>query len=352
MMRDRNDVPMVQSENEIFVDSSNIVGNESLGGDGELLPEVGMTFASETELFDFYKRYAYAVGFPVRRRNSKKDDDGVVRYVTFTCGSEGRRSNNSTTVLKPQPTSQIDCKTRISASVDVLGKWRINTVNLKHNHKTSPSKSRLYRCNRELSAIVKRKLEVNDVAGIPLHKSFNSTVVEAGGYENMTYVERDCRNYIKRVRILRLGKGDAAALQSYFSKMQSQCSGFYFSMNLDDEGRLKNVFWADNRSRQAYKEFGDVVTFDTTYLMNKYNMSFTPFVGVNHHGQSTLLSCDKAMQNAIAIVFPNAKHRWCLWHIIKKLPEKFRYHNDKSSIFSCMHDLVYDSQREDEFENG
>jgi len=30
----------------------------------------------------------------------------------------------------------------------------------------------------------------------------------------------------------------------------------------------------------------------------------------------------KAMQNAIEIVFPNTRHHWCLWHIMKKLPEK------------------------------
>ena len=37
--------------------------------------------------------------------------------------------------------------------------------------------------------------------------------------------------------------------------------------------------------------FGDVITFDTTYLTNPYKMSFAPFVGVNHHGQSILLGC-------------------------------------------------------------
>lgn len=88
------------------------------------------------------------------------------------------------------------CKARISASVDIYGVWKLNTVNLDHNHETSPSKSRLFRCNRELSAHVKRKLQVNDFAGIPLHKSYNSAVVEAGGYKNMSCVEKDCRNYI------------------------------------------------------------------------------------------------------------------------------------------------------------
>ena len=38
-------------------------------------------------------------------------------------------------------------------------------------------------------------------------------------------------------------------------------------------------------------DFDDVISFDTTYLTNKYDMSFAPFVGVNHHGQSSLLGC-------------------------------------------------------------
>ncbi|XP_022897719.1 protein FAR1-RELATED SEQUENCE 5-like [Olea europaea var. sylvestris] len=230
------------------------------------------------------------------------------------------------------------------------------------------------------------KIEVNDLAGIPLHKSFNSAVVEAGGYENLSCVEKDCSNYIEKVRRLKLGEGDAAAIQSYFSEMQAECSGFYFSIDLDEDSRLRNVFWADNRCRQAYKEFRDIVTFDTTYLTNKYDMPFAPFVDVNHHGQSTLFGCgllsnentdtfvwlfmtwlkcmhsqaphgiitdqDRATQNAIQIVFPDTKHRWCLWHILKKLPEKFGYHVDKGSICSTIHVLVYDSQNVEEFEAG
>lgn len=129
------------------------------------------------------------------------------------------------------------------------------------------------------------------MARISLYKSFNFAAVEVGGFENLTCVEKDCRHYIKKVRRLKLGKRDAAAIQSYFFEMQAQCSGFYFNIDLDEELWLKNVFWAHNRCRQAYKEFGDIVTFDTTYLTNKYDMPFAPFVGANHHGQSTLLGC-------------------------------------------------------------
>lgn len=124
--------------------------------------------------------------------------------------------------------------------------------------------------------------------------------------------------------------------------MQYKNSGFFSLMDMDDDLRLKNVFWADARSRAAYQYFGDVVTFDTTYLTNRYGMPFAPFVGVNHHGQSILLGAglissedtqtfvwlfqtwlqcmdgiapkaiitdqDRAMKNAIAIVFPQTRH--------------------------------------------
>ena len=65
--------------------------------------------------------------------------------------------------------------------------------------------------------------------------------------------------------------------------MQELNDGFYFEMDLDDECRLRNVFWVDARSRVAYEDLGDVITFNTTYLTNMYEMPFAPFVGVNHH---------------------------------------------------------------------
>lgn len=84
----------------------------------------------KNELFDFYEQYAYTLGFLVRKRNSKKGDDGIIRYMKFTCNREGRRNNNTNTALKPQPTSHIDCKARISASSDCHGTWKINTIHL------------------------------------------------------------------------------------------------------------------------------------------------------------------------------------------------------------------------------
>lgn len=85
-------------------------------------------------------------------------------------------------------------------------------------------------------------------------------------------------------------------------------------------------------------------------------MPFAAFMGVNHHGQSALLGCRllsgedtnsfvwlfkswlrcmlekapldivtnqcKAMKNVVELIFPTTRHRWCLWHIMKKVPKK------------------------------
>jgi len=108
---------------------------------------------------------------------------------------------------------------------------------------------------------------------------------------NLTFGEKDRRNYIDKVRRLRLGIGDAEAIQNYFVRMQRENNQFYYVMVVDDKSRLRNVLRANARCRAAYEYFGEVVTFDTTYLTNKYDMPFAPFVGVNHHGQSILLGC-------------------------------------------------------------
>ncbi|XP_041016256.1 protein FAR1-RELATED SEQUENCE 5-like [Juglans microcarpa x Juglans regia] len=141
----------------------------------------------------------------------------------------------------------------------------------------------------------------------------------------------------------------------------------------------------DARSRAAYESFGDVITFDTTYLTNMYKMPFAQFVGVNRHGQSILfgyglisnedantfewlfeswLKCmnyqppkaiitdqDKAMKIAISRVFPMSRLRLCLWHIMKKFPENFGSHSRYEEIKSTLHKCIYDSFSEPEFES-
>ncbi|XP_042979906.1 protein FAR1-RELATED SEQUENCE 5-like [Carya illinoinensis] len=215
-------------------------------------PRSSMEFASVKELTVYYKHYAKQQGFGVWIQRTRRDDDRTPVYVTVGCAHGG--------------------------------KYQPKNKNI-HNHVTvSPKKTRLLRSHKVLDEYSQRVLDLNDQAGIRLNKNFFSLVVDAGGFENFQFQEKDCQNYIDKARHLQLGKGGGDALNQYFKRMRDKNDGFVSVMDVDDEGRLRNVFWADARSRAAYEYFGDVVTFDTTYLTNRYRIPFAPFVGVNHHG--------------------------------------------------------------------
>lgn len=124
---------------------------------------------------------------------------------------------------------------------------------------------------------------------------------------------------------------------------------YFFEYERHAEGCLNRLFWADAQSRIDYDAFGEVVVFDSTYRVNRCNLSFIPFVGVNHHGSTVIFGCsvlsdetkesyewllrtflkamcqkhpasvitdgDNAMRIAIEKVMPESDHRLCIWHI-------------------------------------
>ncbi|KAK3217815.1 hypothetical protein Dsin_011785 [Dipteronia sinensis] len=220
-------------------------------------PQIGKVYDSIECLFDYYKIYGKKkMGFEVIKRTSNKGGDGELRYVTFACARSCPSKSTSKNAVKMKPTSKINCKARLTASLCFNGKWQIRSLAslcfngkweihslvLDHNHKLgTPGKLRYFKTNRELKPVVKRKLELNDRAGIRPNKSYNSFAVEVGGHEKLTFLEKDCRNYLDKVRRLRLGEGDDNAIQHYFLRMQSS-SIFFYTMDLDKYGRLKNVF--------------------------------------------------------------------------------------------------------------
>ncbi|XP_059669233.1 protein FAR1-RELATED SEQUENCE 5-like [Cornus florida] len=222
------------------------------------IPKIGMTFESEEEVRNYFKKYAKHQGFGVTKKSAKNRSDGKSSYFSLVCSRNGNKISKAKGLFHPRPSSKTNCKAKINVIVKDDGRFTISGVYLDHNHALSPGKARHYRC---------------------------------GGYENLPFGERECRNYIAKARESRLGIGDAEALFNYFRRMQNRNPNFFYMIDTDEEGRLRNVFWADARCRATYESFGDVISFDITYLTNKYDMLFAPFVGVNHHGQSILFGC-------------------------------------------------------------
>ncbi|XP_028069108.1 protein FAR-RED IMPAIRED RESPONSE 1-like isoform X1 [Camellia sinensis] len=247
-------------------------------------PKQGMYFSSKQEVYAFYAKYAKHFGFAIAYGTQNYGNDEELKYFGIECiRTRTRRKRLEVNPLEPSLSSKNDCKAKVRGSLQKDRTFKLTTVVLEHTHDLVPTDSRHFAMNKRIFTPVKRRLEINDEAGIGVAKNFHSIVVEARGYEALTFDERDAGNHIEKARRLRLRVGDAESDALYFHRMQQQNSNFYSAMDFDGEGRLRNLFWADARGRAAYKAFGDVVTFDTTYLTNKYGMLFVSFVGVNHH---------------------------------------------------------------------
>ncbi|XP_028074240.1 protein FAR-RED IMPAIRED RESPONSE 1-like [Camellia sinensis] len=360
--------------------------NSSLNKIGEVQePEKGMCFNSKQGVYSFYAKYAKHLRFVVAYRTQNIGQDGEVNYFGVECTRACKRTKRSEVhPLEPTLSSFIECKAKARATLQKDGRFKLTTVVLQHTHDLILSDSRHFAMNKRILTPTKRRIEINDEPWIRVARNFHSIVIEAGGYEALSFDEQDARNHIQSMRRLRLGVGDAESVALYFHRMQQQNSNFYYAIDLDEDGRMRNLFWADARSMATYKAFGDVVSFDTTYLTNKYDMPFAQFVGVNHHGQSILLGCGllsnentetflwlfrewlscmsdvppkaiiidqcRTMQNAIEVLFPEARHRWCLWHIMKKIPEKLRGYAQYESIKLALQNAVYDCFTKHEFD--
>ena len=359
---------------------------ENMNVQAILEPKVGTIFNFEDEAKEYYSTYAKAKGFGSVVKASKKRDDGVKAYITYACHRSGKPRTTALNPVKSHPTSKVDCKAHMNISLQVDGKWMLNSIELNHNHELDPEKAKYLKCYRTLPPHSQRAIELSMDVGIKLTPFIRACVIGEGGPDNVTWTEKDARNHKDKVRRSELKEGDAEAMHKYFVRMQEDNGNFFYAIDVDKDHRLINAFWADARSRELYQEFGDVVTFDTTYLVNKFDMPFAPFVGVNHHGQSILFGCGlvtredttsfvwlfktwlscmlgsypnaiitdqcRAMQNAISQVFPNTRHRWCLWHIMKKVPDKLKGYKEYKPIRRSIKSVVYDSLSAEEFEQN
>jgi hypothetical protein len=180
--------------------------------------------------------------------------------------------------------------------------------------------------------------------GISTPHIYQTFASQAGGYHNVGFRKRDIYNQISRQH--KQESNDAKAAIAYLRELKKNEPLMFWSYNIDNEGRLQNLFWADGSSRLNYEVFGDVLAFDATYNKIKYILPVVFFSGVNHHNQTIVFAAaivtneteqtyvwlleqfmeamkgkaptsvitdgDLAMRNAIRRIFPHTHHRLCL----------------------------------------
>ncbi|XP_039686869.1 protein FAR-RED IMPAIRED RESPONSE 1-like [Medicago truncatula] len=371
-----------QAVKEIGDNDSCTVDLEANGGQE---PNIGMEFDSQENAYSFYTHYAKSVGFGISIKNSRRSK--ISREfidVSYACTRYGKKRESSS--QNPRPCLKVGCEASLRVKRICDGKWIVHSFIKDHNHELFPAYAHYFPCHRGINKAQKHSIETLHHVGVRTSKIFATMAKEYGGYENIGCLEKDVRNHLDKGRRLALESGDANAMLDCFMLMQEESPGFFYAIDMDDEGRMKNVFWVDAKGREDYQEFGDVISFDTTYITNKYKMPFAPFIGVNNHFQSRLLGCallsdetkntfiwlmkiwlramggkppnaiitdqDRAMKEAIKEVFPNSRHRFCLWHILRKVPEKLSHVlRDDEDFMRYLNICIYKSWSKQQFED-
>lgn len=345
-----------------------------------------MRFKTEKEGFLFYNRYAKEKGFSVRKNYIRRDPITIaVTHRQYQCSREGHRkevymeaANRS---REPKALTRCGCNALFEIKLDKKkGDWFVVKYVAKHNHPLAKSDEVAFlRSHRTISNAQKANiLELKEV-GLRQHQVMDVMERHHSGFDATGFVSRDLYNYFTRLRKKHILGGDAERVIKYFQWRQKHDMEFFFEYETDEAGRLKRLFWSDPQSRIDYDAFGDVVVFDSTYRVNRYNLPFILFVGVNHHGSTVIFGCaivadekvatyewilkqfldcmyqkhpgglitdgDNAMRRAIAAVMPDSEHRLCTWHIEQNMARHLR-----PDMLSDFRALVHAPYNHEEFD--
>ncbi|XP_021859486.1 protein FAR1-RELATED SEQUENCE 3 isoform X2 [Spinacia oleracea] len=344
-----------------------------------LEPCVGMEFDSESSAKAFYDEYARLEGFSTKIcQTGRFRSDSALTSRQFVCTKEGLKKNSSHV-----------CEAMLK--IELKGsKWAVTKFVKGHNHPLeSPDKVHSIRPHGHFAGTAKNDVEAYQ-AGVMVPSGVMYVTMD-GNHVSQTSVEANRISPVESNRQVKSSNGinyaikpatprrtwgkDAQNMLDYFKKVQAENPGFFYAIQLDEDNRMANAFWADARSRTAYSHFGDAVTLDTSFRVNQYKVPFVPFTGLNHHGQTILFACalllddseasfvwllrtfvtamsdhppvsivtdqDRVIQAAISQVLPKSRHCLSKWHVLREGQERLAHvclahPNFQVELYNCI----------------
>ncbi|GKA95154.1 FAR1-related sequence 5-like protein [Tanacetum coccineum] len=128
------------------------------------------------------------------------------------------------------------------------------------------------------------KAATNKIGATRAHNLYCSM---KGEYEYVHGTTDDFKNHQRDVNQF-IGESDAQMLINKMENRKKYVPNFTFQYKVENS-ELVAMFWADEVAKCNYKEFGDIVSFDTTFNINK---------------DSSGISCDSTESHQISLVNP------------------------------------------------
>ncbi|XP_023768352.2 protein FAR1-RELATED SEQUENCE 5-like [Lactuca sativa] len=355
----------------------------------DIKPKVTSKFNSYGEAVTMYRNYALECGFDVRLGRVQKKKNGIITNRHLVCNREGNPNTSKVDTLdiehkKTQRRKDLfrrNCKTKVVLEIipDTL-KYVVSDFVEQHNHELF-SKSNMYLSRSKRKLDYSQEIFIHNLSKHRLYSAIQvGPSVRGGLVSDFNNARRNLNCYI--------GGRDAKFLVDKMNDRKKNVPSFTFEYKVLNK-RLNALFWADETAKHNYNSFGDVLSLDATFSMNKYDMVFVPFTGIDNHKkcvtfgagllskedgvsyewllraflkafrkqpQLVISDQDPALKKAIDKVFPFAHHRLCMWHITKKLLNKILSIEDAATnqkFRKRFHSIIWNSKLEPhEFENN
>ncbi|KAL7586923.1 hypothetical protein Lser_V15G40525 [Lactuca serriola] len=202
----------------------------------------------------------------------------------------------------------------------------------------------LLRINRTMDFLDESFIHKVGTCNISASKAYNLVSSMKGGLDSRGGTAVDFKNFHRDLNC-KIGVKDSQMVVDILANRKLCFSNFSFEFQKDVDDHLTGLFWADDTLYANYKEFGDVLSFDATYQTNKvdYHKRCVTFVAGLLARETAdayvwllevflkafvkppmmiVTDQDSSMKKAVNFVFPESKHRLCMWHITQKHEEK------------------------------
>ncbi|KAL7607238.1 hypothetical protein Lser_V15G16856 [Lactuca serriola] len=299
-----------------------------------------------------YRNYALESVFDVRHLEEyKKRKMGLLQIDIFYAIRKHKKTQRRKDLFRR------NCKAKVVLEI-ILGtlKYVVSDFVEQHNHELF-SKINMYlsRSKRKLDysqEIFIHNLSKQNIGPVKAHRLYSALQV---GPSVRGGLVSDFKNARKNLNCY-IGGRDAKFLVDKMNDRTKNVPSFTFEYKVLNK-RLNALFWADETAKYNYNSFEDVLSFDATFRMNKYDMVFVPFSGIDNHKkcvtfgagllskedgvsyewllrdflkafrkqpQLVISDQDPALKKAIDKVFPFAHHR--LWILCRHIFCVFKFY--------------------------
>ncbi|RZB52506.1 Protein FAR1-RELATED SEQUENCE 5 [Glycine soja] len=224
------------------------------------------------EGYQFYKWYAWANDFSIRKSHVLINKKGETLQQTFVCSKEGYRQDRG---LSPR--------------------------NRKHEYKNFTRCG----CHRKITASDAMQIENYSKVVIRPPHIYTSLAQTSGGYNKVGYVRKDIYNYFARQG--RKQSSDVNRALNYFHHLCPKDPMMVVAYIVDDENRLQHLFCVNRHN--------NTIVFATALVTNETEETYVWLLEQflkemkGKHPSSVITDGDLAMR-AIRIVFPRTHHRF------------------------------------------